>query len=67
MDKIILYTTHCPKCRVLEMKLNQKGITYEEVTDVSTMLDLGIKSAPMLAINGQLMDFKTAADWANKQ
>ena len=24
MDTIILYTTHCPKCEVLEKKLKQK-------------------------------------------
>ena len=31
---IVLYTTFCPKCKVLEKKLQQKDIVYEVVADV---------------------------------
>ena len=34
---VVMYSTNCPKCRVLEMKLNSKGITYSVVTDVDEM------------------------------
>ena len=39
--KVILYTTHCPKCKVLTTKLKAKGVDYEEVTDVDVMRDKG--------------------------
>lgn len=35
---ITMYSTNCPKCRVLEMKLNSKGIAYSVVTDVDEMV-----------------------------
>ena len=42
--KIIFYSTKCPKCRVLEMKMKQKNISYVENNDVDLMLSKGIKS-----------------------
>ena len=64
--KVTLYTTHCPRCTVLESKLKAKGIEYEEVTDVSTMLSLGISTVPRLSVEDQpLKDFKEAIDWVN--
>ena len=50
MDKIILYTTHCPKCRILEKKLQDKKVEYDTVEDVEEMKKLGINSVPMLFI-----------------
>lgn len=34
MEKIILYTNHCPRCAILEKKLQEKNIAYETFTDV---------------------------------
>lgn len=39
--KVVLYTTHCPKCMVLEKKMATKGIVYEIVTDTSLMIKKG--------------------------
>ncbi len=64
---IILYTTHCPKCKVLTMKLDKKGINYTEVEDVNTMLAKGIKTAPYLEVDNELMDFTQAVAWVNAQ
>ena len=63
--KIILYSTHCPKCEVLEKKLKVKNIEYEEVNDVGIMLNKGYTNVPVLEIDGKSMDFKTANDWIN--
>ena len=63
--EIILYTTHCPKCKVLEAKLNLKDIPYEECTDVDKMQSLGMMSAPTLSVDGKLLQFKEAVDWIN--
>lgn len=63
----ILYTTHCPKCSVLEKKLNAKNIPYKEVTDVDLMISKGFDSMPVLEVDGMAMDFKTANTWINEQ
>lgn len=64
---IILYSTGCPKCKVLESKLVTKGIDYSSVTDVETMLRKGLNLMPVLEVNGQLLDFAAAVDWVNRQ
>lgn len=62
---VTLYSTHCPKCNVLEKKLKQKNISYEEVNDVEIMKEKGYLSVPVLEIDGVSMNFKTASDWIN--
>lgn len=62
---IVLYTTFCPKCKVLEKKLQQKDIVYEVVTDIDVMTEKGFMSVPVLEVDGTIMDFKTASDWIN--
>lgn len=57
---ITLYSTHCPKCKVLESKLKNLGLEYTEIDDVDAMLKLGIKTAPVLKVDGRMMDFMTA-------
>lgn len=60
----ILYSTNCPKCKVLEKKLNNSNIDFEINTNVDTMLELGFMSAPVLVIEGQEpMEFKQACNW----
>lgn len=57
---ITLYSTHCPKCKVIEAKLKQAGLEYTEVNDVNTMLQLGYRTAPILDVDGQILDFSNA-------
>ena len=64
---VTLYSTHCPKCKVLEMKLKQKNISYEEVTDIKVMEEKGFKSVPKLEIDGVVYDFKEATQWIGAQ
>lgn len=64
---VTLYSTGCPKCKILETKLNKKNIKYQEFTDVNKMLGMGIKSVPYLEVDGKLMNFTEANDWVNKQ
>ena len=65
--KIILWSTHCPRCKVLETKLKQKGINYEENNNVEEMTAKGFKEAPKLEVNGVVMGFKEAVDWIKEQ
>ena len=65
--EITLFTTHCPRCKVLAKKLEQKGLKYNEVTDVEYMQELGFTTTPMLAVDCDIMDFKEAVDWLNTE
>ena len=60
---ITLYTTHCPKCGVLEKKMTQNGIEFTSVDDVDLMLSMGLQDAPHLQVDDTIMDFKTALEW----
>lgn len=60
---VTLYTTHCPKCRVIEKKLSQKNIKYKEISDQEVMIKLGFKSAPILEVDGKYMNFGDANRW----
>ena len=65
LSNITLFTTDCPKCRVLEHKLNAQGIQYTAEHDVQEILDKGYKTAPILKVDGEYMDFPTANKWLN--
>ena len=52
---IILYSTGCPKCNVLEAKLNSKSIKYEVCTDIEVMQSKGMMTAPNLEVDGKLV------------
>lgn len=62
---VVLYSTHCPRCNVLEKKLQQKEVDYDEVNDTSIMEQKGYLSVPVLEVDGKSMDFKEAVDWIN--
>lgn len=62
----ILYTTGCPKCKILEAKLKQKGINYTECNDIEEMEKKGLQSAPALEVDGELMEFVAAIKWTNR-
>ena len=64
---IKMYTTHCPKCKVLYMKMMNKNIQFTEVEDIEEMKRLGLKSAPALDVDGKLMGFAEALQWVKEQ
>lgn len=64
---IVLHSTHCPKCKVLESKLRQKNISFEENNDVDLMVERGFKSAPVLEVDGVAYNFKEAVEWIGEQ
>ena len=65
--EIILYSTHCPKCKVLEKKLQMADITYTVFDDITKMIQMGFKSAPYLKVNETVYPFKEACKWADDQ
>lgn len=58
---MILYSTHCPKCMVVETKLKQAGVEFTVVDDVDKVVEVGnandITSAPILESDGKFYDF----------
>lgn len=60
---VIMYTTHCPQCKVLEKMLDDKKIEYTQITDINTMKSKGIQFVPYLEIDGVLKNFKESMEW----
>ena len=63
MDKYILYSTGCPKCKVLKSKLDDKKIDYIVVDDIDEIMSKGIESVPVLEVNAEMMNFKESMKW----
>lgn len=67
--KIVLYSTDCPRCKVLEKKLGQKKIDFtinkelDEILEVATKAN--ISSAPLLEVDGQVLGFEQANQFIN--
>ena len=64
---VILYEHGCPRCKVLKSKLDQKGIKYENISDVEIMKSKGFAEAPKLEVDGVVYDFKEAVEWIGEQ
>ena len=56
----ILYTTHCPQCKVISAKLDNKNIPYEIEEDIDVMREKGFLSAPNLEVDGVVYNFNEA-------
>ena len=67
---ITLYTTHCPRCRIIEMKLAQKKIDFTMVDDEDKVIaagkERGILSAPILEADGKFYNFNDAVKFINE-
>ena len=73
MEKVILHSTGCPKCKILKMKLDKKNIPYEENlnVDIDDMIAKGFKSMPILEVidesGSTFYDFIMANTWVNNK
>ena len=67
--KITLYSNDCPRCRVLEKKLEQKKIDFEVNKSLEDILEIASKvnmsSAPLLEVDGEVMGFEQANKYIN--
>lgn len=63
--EIIFYSTHCPRCRVLEAKLKEKKVQYSEINSEDEIIALGLKSIPTLKVNGENLLYLDAIKWVN--
>lgn len=63
---IILYSTHCPKCTVLEKKLIKANLNFTICDDEKIMEEHGFTSLPMLQIDSSFMNFTNAIKWVGE-
>lgn len=61
------YTTHCPKCAMLEKLLKDKSLSYETIdllkdsAKMNELVEAGYRSAPLLGLDdGRIVEFKEA-------
>lgn len=69
--EVTLYSTGCPKCKVLKKKLEAANIDYTEVTDTDKVYQIckstGLDSVPIIAIeDGHILDFNRAIAWVKQ-
>ena len=66
MENHLLYTTGCPKCRILEKKLADKNVAFETCSDPNKIRDLGIMSVPVLKCpDGKMLQYFDAVKYVN--
>ena len=65
MSNYILYTTGCPKCRILEKKLNDKQIKFDVCNDTEKMKEIGIMSVPVLSVDDNKLNYYDAVKHLN--
>ena len=62
---VVMYSTGCPKCKILKKKLDEKKVVYEEETDVEKMKSKGIDRVPVLEVDGKLFSYSEAVKLVN--
>lgn len=67
--KITLYSTDCPRCKVLEKKLEQKKVDYEINKNLDEIMSVaeqyGISSAPFIQVGDAVLAFEPANQFIN--
>lgn len=64
---ITLYTIDCPKCKILEKKLEQANIKYETCKDTNIMAEKGFDFMPVLEVDERIMTYGEAVKWVNER
>ena len=70
LKEITVYISEqCPKCNVLKIKLNNKGIKYQEkmASKEDILKTKNIMSLPILRLGDEYLDFTQANKWVNEQ
>ena len=60
---MLLISNGCPKCKILESKLNEKGLIFSKSDNLEEIISNGFKTVPMLKIDGRFLDFGKALQW----
>ena len=63
---VVLYTTGCPRCKVLESNLEKRSIDFDVIEGGEHIMKLGYASAPILDVDGKIMTYAEAMNWLLK-
>lgn len=63
---VVLFTTGCPKCKILEQKLKDQEVSYD-LGDVQEIVNLGYFEAPILKIDNVYMNFTQAIEYLRER
>ena len=64
---VTLFSTNCPKCRVLEQKLIAANVDFYIESNMQEVIDQGFMSAPILKVDDTYYDFKQGVDWIKNE
>lgn len=67
MRKVVLYSTHCPKCEVLKKELIKHEISFEENNDIDLMISKGFSSAPILVVDDVVKNYTESIHWIKEE
>ena len=62
-EKIIVYGTGCPQCKVIESLLKKAGLEYEKDTDINHIKEMGFKSMPVVRVGEKAMTYPEAYNY----
>ena len=64
---VVLYSTNCSRCQILERKLHQANLDFTKITqfDAQDFIDKGFYSAPILEVDGEYMKYADAVQFIN--
>ena len=68
MNKVYLYSSNCPKCKILETKLNQKHIDFSiknSEDDLQELFNEGFREMPVLEVDNKKYSFGNAVKLVN--
>ena len=63
--KVLLYSNGCPRCKILEHKLNAKEVVFEKTTNFTKLISMGISSVPVLFWKNEYLQFSDAVGVIN--
>ena len=66
MKDIVLFSSDCPKCKVLKQKLDNKKIKYEVSEDFDELITQNLQAVPVLKVNGEYYQFGEAIKVVNE-
>ena len=66
MKEIILFSSGCPKCKVLKQKLDDKKINYKLSEDFDELVQQNLQTVPVLKVDGEYYQFSEAIKMVNE-
>ena len=73
MNDVTIYSTGCPKCRVIEKKLKQAGVNFfivdckEDPSAIDMLVEKGFRQMPVLQVKEEYLNFMQANKWIGEK